>query len=109
MPLITDTRSPTKNAPQSASNEVSNSKDKEAIPATAFAIIGKKRFPVPTGYGGRLKLDQEKCDDMSAICKSRMREEIMACMSDPVKAKAHASSDKSKLHAVFVCVFATWV
>ena len=58
-------------------------------------------------YGGRLNSDQETCDDMWTICKSCTRKEILACMSDPVKAKAKASADKSKENEVYVRVFAS--
>ena len=103
-------RCPTKDVPQHASNEeVSDSRNQEATPAPAFVKIGKKHFPVPATYGGRLKFDQEPCDDMLTICKSHTHKEIVACMSNPVKAKAKAASDKSKENAAFVRVFASWL
>ena len=101
------TRSPTKDAPQLASNEeVFDSKGKEATLTSAFVKIKKKQFPVLVAYGGMLKSDQETCDDMRTICKSCTCKEIAACMSNPVKTKAQASSDKSKEYVVFVRVFA---
>ena len=103
-------RSPTKDAPPPTSNEeVSDSKDKEATPAPAFIKIGKKQFPVVAGYGGRLKSDQETFDNVSTICKRHPHKEIVACMSNVMKAKAHASSDKGKRYVVFVWVFACWL
>ena len=47
------------------------------------------------------------CDDMLTIDKSCMRKEIVECMSDPAKAKAHAGSDKNKKYAVLVRMFAS--
>ena len=77
-------RSPTKVAPQPATNEeVFDSK----TPAAVFVKIPKKQFSVSAGYGGRLKFDQDMCGDMWTICKGRTHKEIVACMSNPVKAK----------------------
>ena len=81
----------------------------DATPAPTFLKFGRKRFPVPTGYGGRLTSDQETCDDMRKISKTCAREEIMACVSHPLKAKAEASADKTREHAVFVRVVANWL
>ena len=62
-------RSPAKDVPQPASNEeVSDDKDKEATPASALVKIGRKQFPVSGVYGGRLKCDQETCDNLWTIC-----------------------------------------
>ena len=80
-------------------------KDEDATPAPALVKIRRKHVPVLVGDGGRLKFDQEMCDDMWKICKNRMHKEIVACMSHPVKAKAGAFADKTREH-VFVHVFA---
>ena len=78
-------------------------------PAAAFVNIGRKRFPVLASYSGRLTCNQETCYDMWKICKNTTRKEIVACMSDPLKAKAEAEADKTREHALFVCVFANWL
>ena len=102
-------RCPTKDAPQPASNkEVSDNKDNEAIPTPVIVQTGMKRFLVPTGYGGRLKSNQEACDNVWTIRKSRTKE-IVECMPNLVKAKAEASAKKSKEYAMFVRVFASWL
>ena len=44
---------------------------------------------------------------MWTICKNCIRKEIMACASDPVEAKAEASVDRTREHAIFVGVFAS--
>ena len=51
-------------------------------PPPAFLKIGQKHFPVPASYGGRLKYDQEMCENMWHICKICTRKEILAGMSD---------------------------
>ena len=84
-------------------------KDEDATPGPGFVKIRRKKFPVPAGYGGWLKSDQEMCDDMWTICENRTRKEIVACMSNPMKAKAETSADKTREHAVFVHVFASWL
>ena len=85
-----------KDAPRTTSiAEVSPNKDEDATPAPVFVKIGRKRFPLSTGYGGRLKSDQEACDDMWQICKNCTYKEILVWMSDAVKAKAEASADKT--------------
>ena len=60
-------------------------------------------------YGGRLKSDQEACDDMWKICKNGTCKEIVACMSDSMRAKEEAFVNKTKEHVVFVRVFAPWL
>ena len=86
-----------------------DSKDKEVTLAATVVTIGKKQFPVPAGYGAWLKSHQETCDNMYTVCKSRTRKDFIACMPNLVKAKAQASSDKSKEHVVFVYMFASWL
>ena len=99
-----------KDAPQPACiGEVSPNKDEDETPASVFVKIGRTVSPVPSGFGGRLKSDQGTCDDIWQICPKRTCKEILARMSDPMKAKAEASTNKSKGHVVFVHVFARWL
>ena len=43
---------------------------------------------------------------MWQVCQKHTRKEILVCMSDRVKAKAKASVNKAREHAVFVLMFA---
>ena len=72
-----------------------DNKEKEAAPAPVFVKIGRKWFPVPACYGGRLAFDQETCSNMWTICKSRTHKEMVSCMSNPVKAKVQWTKAKS--------------
>ena len=101
--------SPANNALQPTSfGEDSHNKDEEATPVAVFVKVQRMRFQVFAGYGGRLKPDQEMCNDMWQICQKHTLKDTLACLSDLAKATAEASADKTKKHAVVVHVFANW-